>query len=359
MANRQTLESALKNPNVRKFLDLIAYTEGTQGNGYHTAFGGGRLPSIKDHPRYSKPFTQQNGQRKFTSAAGRYQFLKGTWDNVARQYGLSDFGPHNQDLGAVALLIGRGALAPLLKGDWQTAVRKSGPEWASLPTAPASYSQPTKSWSKVNKFWTGQSGSPNTGNNAQGQSYQQQPQADPRLSMSAPQLLATLKKRGGANDIQMLYELANNNGLAGREIKTLMAQGNPLDDIARQLGLSVPSREPQAAPEPEPFPSFEEFMQGSAEPELEPFPSFEEFTANSSENQGAFMPDSEQPQAMPQEQPSQLNSAMGALGNPEMINNPYPVGDTWQTQNRLSDSMSNSSSARAPQMQKSSWESLN
>lgn len=160
MATRAQLEQYAKNPNVRKFLDLISYTEGTQGNGYRTAFGGGRLNSLNDHPRYSKSFKQLNGKTNTTSAAGRYQFLKSTWDGVARQYGLRDFSPHSQDLGAIALLIGRGALAPLLKGDWQTAVRKSGREWASLPTAPASYSQPTKSWAKVNQFMTGKA-SPN------------------------------------------------------------------------------------------------------------------------------------------------------------------------------------------------------
>lgn len=170
MATRAQLEQYAKNPNVRKFLDLISYTEGTQGNGYRTAFGGGRLNSLNDHPRYSKSFKQLNGKTNTTSAAGRYQFLKSTWDGVARQYGLRDFSPHSQDLGAIALLIGRGALAPLLKGDWQTAVRKSGKEWASLPTAPASYSQPTKSWAKVNQFMTGKAG----GSPSQG--YQSAPQ---------------------------------------------------------------------------------------------------------------------------------------------------------------------------------------
>lgn len=150
MASRQTLEKALNNPNVRKFLDLLAYTEGTQGNGYHTAFGGGRLSSLADHPRYLKSFRQTNGKTNKTSAAGRYQFLKGTWDGLARRYGLTDFGPHNQDLGAVALLAQSGALPYVLKGDWNNAVAKSGRTWASLPTSP--HPQPTKSWDKVNQF---------------------------------------------------------------------------------------------------------------------------------------------------------------------------------------------------------------
>ena len=135
MATRKKLEQALQNPNVRKFLDLISYTEGTQGNGYRTAFGGGKLSHLNDHPRYLKSFRQTDGKSNKTSAAGRYQFVSKTWDGVARQYGLRDFSPQNQDLGAVALLFQRGAIPALLKGDYQTAIRKTGDEWASLPSS--------------------------------------------------------------------------------------------------------------------------------------------------------------------------------------------------------------------------------
>ena len=155
MATRAQLEKYAQNPKVRKFLDLIAHTEDTEGNGYRTAFGGGRLSSLGDHPRYMKTFTQKNGKTNKTSAAGRYQFLRGTWDDLARQYGLKDFGPQSQDIAAVALLAQNGALGNILKGDMQGAVRKSGSTWASLPTAPASYSQPTKSWQAVNRFLGG------------------------------------------------------------------------------------------------------------------------------------------------------------------------------------------------------------
>lgn len=158
MATRAQLEKYAQNPRVRKFLDLIAHTEGTEGNGYRTAFGGGRLSNLSDHPRYSKTFKQKNGKTNKTSAAGRYQFLRGTWDGLARQYGLKDFGPQSQDIAAVALLAQNGALGRILKGDMQGAVRKAGPTWASLPTAPASYSQPTKSWQTVNRFLGGKIG---------------------------------------------------------------------------------------------------------------------------------------------------------------------------------------------------------
>lgn len=342
-ATRKQLEQALSNPNVRKFLDLISYTEGTQGNGYRTAFGGGQLRSLNDHPRYLKSFRQTDGKMNKTSAAGRYQFLKGTWDGVARQYGLRDFSPQNQDLGAVALLFGRGAIPALLKGDYQTAIRKTGDEWASLPSS--NYKQNKRSWDNVNKFLGGKIGNVSSG----GGDYQQQPQRpppDPRLSMSAPQLLANLRKgKDKRSDLQILYELSNNNGVAGREIKQLMAQGENINDIASQLGLKVPSSQPQAAKELTPFPSFEEFTQNNAEPE--PFPSFEEFTANSSEA----------PIEQPQEPPP-FPSFEEFIANEQPTEQPTQAGDTWQTQKTLSDSTLNERNEKALPTLKSSWESL-
>ena len=339
MATRKQLEQALQNPNVRKFLDLISYTEGTQGNGYRTAFGGGKLSHLNDHPRYLKPFRQTDGKSNKTSAAGRYQFVSKTWDGVARQYGLRDFSPQNQDLGAVALLFQRGAIPALLKGDYQTAIRKTGDEWASLPTS--NYKQNKRSWDNVNKFLGGKLGNASNGGN-----YQQQQAPDPRLSMSAPQLLATLRKgKDKRSDLQILYELSNNNGVAGREIKQLMAQGENINDIASQLGLKVPSSQPQAAKELPPFPSFEEFTQNNAEPE--PFPTFEEFTANNSEA----------PIEQPQEPPP-FPSFEEFIANEQPTEQPTQAGETWQTQKISSDSMSNENNARALPMEKSSWESL-
>lgn len=339
MATRKQLEQALQHPNVRRFLDLISYTEGTQGNGYHTAFGGGRLSSLNDHPRYLKSFRQTDGKSNKTSAAGRYQFVSKTWDGVARQYGLRDFSPQNQDLGAVALLFQRGAIPALLKGDYQTAIRKTGDEWASLPSS--NYKQNKRSWDNVNKFLGGKLGNVSNGGN----NHQQQA-PDPRLSMSAPQLLATLKKgKDKRTDLQILYELSNNNGKAGREIKQLMAQGENINDIASQLGLKVPSSQPQAAKELPPFPSFEEFTQNNAEPE--PFPTFEEFTANNSEA----------PIEQPQEPPP-FPSFEEFIANEQPTEQPTQAGDTWQTQNNESESMSPMRSEKAQPPLKSSWESL-
>lgn len=184
------------------------------------------------------------------------------------------------------------------------------------------------------------------GTNYSPQQGQQQQAPDPRLSMSAPQLLATLRKgKDKRSDLQILYELSNNNGVAGREIKQLMAQGENINDIASQLGLKVPSSQPQAAKELTPFPSFEEFTQNNAEPE--PFPTFEEFTATNSEA----------PIEQPQEPPP-FPSFEEFIANEQPTEQPTQAGDTWQTQKISSDSMSNENNAKALPTVRSSWESL-
>lgn len=134
------LIEALENPNVRAFLRMLRHGEGTAGdNGYRVQFGGGLFASFVDHPR--EPITRNLGGKPITStAAGAYQFLARTWDGLVKQYGFADFGPKNQDLGAVALIAGRGALADVIAGRFEQAVIKCNREWASLPGSP--YGQP-------------------------------------------------------------------------------------------------------------------------------------------------------------------------------------------------------------------------
>jgi muramidase (phage lysozyme) len=137
----------MDNPNVRSFLDMISAAEGTTKHGYNTLFGGGRVDSLTDHPRQLFDFTETTGRPNKTSAAGRYQFLSNTWDEQAKKLGLPDFGERSQDLAAVNLLRERGILPDVLQGNWETAVKKSGPIWASLPSSP--YPQPRQSESFV------------------------------------------------------------------------------------------------------------------------------------------------------------------------------------------------------------------
>jgi len=146
MSKRQQLEELLNNPNAQKMLNLIASAEGVK-HGYNTIFGNERFSNLSAHPNVLKRFKQTDGKVNYTTAAGRYQFLKPTWDSVSRQYGLTDFSPRNQDLGALALIKRRGALNDVLKGDYRSAVNKLGKEWASLPSS--TYAQPKKSWGQL------------------------------------------------------------------------------------------------------------------------------------------------------------------------------------------------------------------
>lgn len=148
MATRQQLEQALQNPNVRKMLNTIAASEGVK-HGYNTLFGNQVINDLSAHPNIKKSFKQTDGKTNVTTAAGRYQFLNGTWNNVARQYGFKDFSPRNQDLGAIALIAGRGALDDVIKGNFRQAILKLGPEWASLPSS--TYKQGKRSWDFINK----------------------------------------------------------------------------------------------------------------------------------------------------------------------------------------------------------------
>lgn len=141
-----TLNSYLDNPNVRRFLDMLSKSEGTTG--YDTAFGGGRIASLKDHPRQLYDFTQTDGKKNKTSAAGRYQIIQKTWDDLQKSLNLPDFGPRSQDLAALELIRRAGVLDNVAKGDYQPALSKLGTVWASLPSSP--YAQNKRSNEFIN-----------------------------------------------------------------------------------------------------------------------------------------------------------------------------------------------------------------
>ncbi|HHP6409030.1 glycoside hydrolase family 104 protein [Acinetobacter baumannii] len=148
MASAQKYMQLLNNPNARRMLDLIASAEGVK-HGYNTLFGNQRFDDLSGHPNIRKAFTQTDGKKNYTTAAGRYQFLNDTWNGLSRQYGLRDFSPQSQDIGAIALLDQIGALPYVLKGDFGTAIKKSGGTWASLPSS--NYAQNKRSWNFINK----------------------------------------------------------------------------------------------------------------------------------------------------------------------------------------------------------------
>lgn len=136
-------------PNARALLDTIRLPEGTSGaQGYNTMFTGKTFSDLSRHPRQ---INRSNGLA--SDAAGAYQFLSPTWDSAARDLGLNDFSPFNQDLAALHLIRRRGVDPdkPLTR----EALAKLAPEWASLPTMQGKsyYGQPVMSADKLLSYY--------------------------------------------------------------------------------------------------------------------------------------------------------------------------------------------------------------
>lgn len=127
------------NPNRKAFLDMIAYSEGTDNgrqptfnHGYDVLVGGGLFTDYADHPR--KLIDLPRLKIKST-AAGRYQLLARYFDAYKKQLGLKDFSPESQDAIAMQQIKERKALPDIDAGNFSAAVNKCRNIWASLPGA--------------------------------------------------------------------------------------------------------------------------------------------------------------------------------------------------------------------------------
>lgn len=123
----------------KALLNTIATTEGTRGHGddgYNVTFAYHYFSSCAHHPDH----VYCSGGY-CSSAAGRYQFLYGTWKGL----GYSNFGPANQDRGGMKLIYRRGATIPktraLTATEFVNVMDRISYEWASLP--PGRYGQPS------------------------------------------------------------------------------------------------------------------------------------------------------------------------------------------------------------------------
>lgn len=124
----------------RAFLDTIASTEAA---GYNVIYGGKTFSDYSDHPRSPQVIRSGPNAGRTSTAAGRYQFLGTTWDDVAGELGLTDFSPESQDKAAWYLAqreykrrTGRELEADLKSGD-PDVIAAAGAAlsgvWTSLP----------------------------------------------------------------------------------------------------------------------------------------------------------------------------------------------------------------------------------
>lgn len=132
-------DAALGGRNVAAFLDMLAVSEGTddgrqrtRDRGYDVIVGGGLLDDYRRHPGILVALPRYGIK---SSAAGRYQFLRATWADLAKRLSLADFSPIAQDLACVELLRQCGAHVLVRNGRFDDAVHAARRIWASLPGA--------------------------------------------------------------------------------------------------------------------------------------------------------------------------------------------------------------------------------
>lgn len=141
-ASRYSTSNELVARRRRAFLDMISDAEGTSkypNQGYNTIFGGQQFTSFSRHPNIDVPYKNTS-----SDAAGRYQFLKSTWDGVAQRLGLTDFSPTSQDKAIIDKMRTRGALDSIDAGNIRDAIYAARKEFASFPGA--GYGQPEKTY---------------------------------------------------------------------------------------------------------------------------------------------------------------------------------------------------------------------
>jgi muramidase (phage lysozyme) len=122
--------------NVAAFLDMLAHAEGTirfgDQDGYNVLVGGRTFHDYGDHPRQSIHLPRYG---IYSTAAGRYQFLISTWDDLVARFGHRDFTPASQDAGATQLIRQCKALGLVHDGKVREAIDACSTIWASLPGA--------------------------------------------------------------------------------------------------------------------------------------------------------------------------------------------------------------------------------
>ena len=142
-------------PERRALLNTIRYAEGTwkdgKDKGYQVLYGGGLFDDLTRHP------DRVIVKRYASAAAGAYQFLPATWNNVAKELNLNSFEPPHQDQAALHLVKRRGALQEIDRNGLTKGVMdRLAPEWASFPTKAgrSAYGQPVKTHSELAEFYS-------------------------------------------------------------------------------------------------------------------------------------------------------------------------------------------------------------
>jgi muramidase (phage lysozyme) len=121
---------------------LNAIAAGESAGRYDIRFDGSKtgakIGSFSDHPRIASKIPW-NGKQ--STAAGKYMFIQGTWDNAAQAIGARDFSPQNQDRAAwywaqqtYKKQTGGDLNAAINNGDFASIKRALGTQWEAVRT---------------------------------------------------------------------------------------------------------------------------------------------------------------------------------------------------------------------------------
>lgn len=132
-------------PALAKYLDLIAFSEGTstssltQNKGYDVIVTGVDGPEIftdyTDHPFANgrPPKVIRTNPPLSSTASGRYQLLYRWWRPYKAQLNLPDFSPASQDAVALQQMNEKHAVDMVLAGNIEGAIAACSMIWASFP----------------------------------------------------------------------------------------------------------------------------------------------------------------------------------------------------------------------------------
>ena len=114
---------------------MASIVGGESDGSYNLLNGGKRFSGYSDHP-----YASTNKNTGYGVAAGKYQFMPGTWNDYKRKLKLPDFSPESQEIAALALARDRyraktgGNLdRDLEAGKVMQAAKALSPTWTSLP----------------------------------------------------------------------------------------------------------------------------------------------------------------------------------------------------------------------------------
>jgi len=129
----QLVDQALDTPQAKAFLDMI---QASEGGAFDRTFGNEQFTDFSKHPNKSVAFTDKNGRQSYSTAAGAYQILKPTWDDISGRINAKDFSERNQRRAALALAFQKpGMYQAIMQGDLNKIVDGANSIWTSLPNS--------------------------------------------------------------------------------------------------------------------------------------------------------------------------------------------------------------------------------